>query len=340
MLIQLTDASGKQEDASGKVLFVAGFDGLVDMAGGDGDGTGDGASGDHSLKAGGIGATTTEDFRLPFDFMAGGGRFHKFNHAVVADDRRIHELDRGTLAEGGAAFLWGGAGYIVGDGGIQSKAEISLDLEGGSLGTAEANFLLDGENRVKVVGGFAFGFFQLAESFDEDKDRGPVVERFGVDAVAELEKCGVAGDEITNGDDFNDLLLGHAGIDEIIGDFDGLIFLFRSHEMDGFRAHDADNVAAAMDDDAMGGEGFRVEATDGIEANEALVVDVGDDEADFVDVGGGHGFFGGGLAFFQGDDVAHVVDADFVGETFELGEDELADFFFRAGSTGCFTNAG
>ena len=156
VLVQIADAGGEELDAGGEVLFVAGFDGLVDVAGGDGDGPGDRAAGDHALEAGGIGAAGREDFRLPLDFVFFGGGLHEGDHAVIADDRGIHELDGRAFAEGGAAFLRGGAGDVVGDGGVQAEAEVRLDLEGGCLGAAEADFLLDGEDGVEIVGGFGF----------------------------------------------------------------------------------------------------------------------------------------------------------------------------------------
>ena len=183
-------------------------------------------------------------------------------------------------------------------------------------------------------------FLEGAEGFDEQENRGAVVEGLHVHAVTEFHQRRVAGDEIADGDEFFDVLFRHAGIDEVVLDLGDLVFLVRRHDVDGLGAHDAEDILAAVDDDALGGEGFGVESADGIEADEALVVDVGDDEADLVHVGGGHGFFRGRAAFFQGDDVAHVVGADFIGEAFEFGEHEFADLFFVSRSAGGFTNAG
>ena len=170
MAIEIADAGGEEADAICEVLFVAGFDGLVDVAGGDRDRAGDRAAGDHALEAGGIGAAGAEDFRLPLDFVALGGGLHESDHAVIADHGRVHQLDGSAFAEGGAAFLGRRAGDVVGDGGIEAEAEIRLDLEGGSLGAAEANFLLDGEGGVEIVGRFGFGFFQCLIWFEINKN--------------------------------------------------------------------------------------------------------------------------------------------------------------------------
>lgn len=215
-----------------------------------------------------------------------------------------------------------------------------MDLKGGGLRAAEADFFLDGEGRVEIVGWFDFAFFEGAEGFDEHENRGAVIEGFHVDAIAEFHEWRVAGDEIADCDELNDVFFRHAGIDEIVLNLRDFIFFFGGHDVDGLGAHHAEDILATVDVDALGGEGFWIEPADGVEADEALVVDVGDDEADFIHVGGGHGFLFGGAAFFQGDDVAHVVGADFIGEALEFGDDEFADFFFVAGSAGSFTNAG
>jgi hypothetical protein len=52
------------------------------------------------------------------------------------------------------------AGDVVGDGGVQAEGEIRLDLERGGLGAAQADFLLHGENGVKIVGGLGLPLFQ------------------------------------------------------------------------------------------------------------------------------------------------------------------------------------
>jgi hypothetical protein len=106
-----------------------------------------------------------------------------------------------------------------------------------------------------------------------------------------------------------------------------LVFLVRRHDVDRLRAHHAHDVLAAVDDHALGGERLRIESADRVEADEALVIDVGDDEADLVHVGGGHDFFGGRAAFFQGDHVADVVGADVVGEASSSASTSWRIFF-------------
>lgn len=106
MLVQLADAGGEELDASGDVALVTGFDGLVDVACGDGDRACDGATCNHALQAGCVGTPCCEDFRLPLDFMVLRRVFHELHHAIIADHGRIHELDSGSFSKGSAAFFW------------------------------------------------------------------------------------------------------------------------------------------------------------------------------------------------------------------------------------------
>ena len=68
----------------------------------------------------------------------------------------------GAFAEGGAAFLRGGAGDVVGDGGVETESKVGLDFVGGDMGTAQADFFLDGESGVEVEGGLLAALFESA----------------------------------------------------------------------------------------------------------------------------------------------------------------------------------
>ena len=71
MLVEVAHTGREEFDGAGEVLFVAHLDDLVDVAGGNGDGAGDGAAGCEALQAGGIGSATCQDFRLPADLPRG-----------------------------------------------------------------------------------------------------------------------------------------------------------------------------------------------------------------------------------------------------------------------------
>ena len=337
--VDFADAGGEEEDAAFDVVFVRGLDGLMDVAGGDGDGSGYAAAGDHALEVGGIGASSGEDFVLPGDLMLVGSFFHVANHAVVADDRGVHELDGDSFSEGGALFLGGGTGGVEGDGGIETEGEVGLDELSGGGGAAKADFFLHGEDGVEVVGGLAFGFFEFAQGLDEQKDGGAVVEGFDIDGIAELHERTEAGDAVANGDVFFEFFFGEAGVDEIVAELWGFVAFIGLHDVNGLAAHDADDVSESVDDDALGGEGFGIEATEGMEADEAFVVDVIDDEADLVHVSSGHDALFGGAAFFEGDDVAHIVDGNLIGEGFDFFEHKLADGDFESWGTWGFADA-
>jgi len=58
--------------------------------------------------------------------------------------------------------------------------------------------------------------------------------------------------------------------------------------VDGLGAHYTDDVLFTMYDNALSGQGFGVEATERVKTDEAFFIDMGNDEGDFVHVGGHH----------------------------------------------------
>ena len=203
----------------------------------------------------------------------------------------------------------------------------------GYFGSSYAYFFLDSKYCVEVVG----DVFEFFEGFDEDEYGDAVVDGFGVDAVAHFDEGTFAGDDISDGYEAFDLGGFHAKVDEVVFDFGCFVAVGWFHDVDGFAAHDSDDVFFAVDYDSLCGEGFGVESAEGMEAGESVVVDVGDDECDFVHVGGDHDFFAG-FAFFEGDDVAEVVYFDVIDEAFDFFEDELTDGLFVSGSAGSFAD--
>ena len=275
---------------------------------------------------------------MPFDLLFIGGVFEVFDHAVVADGGGVHDFDAGAFAKLGDHFLRSSSGGVVGDGGVETEAEVGLDFERGGVGAAEADFFLDGENGVEVVAGFAA--FKFAECFEEDENGDAVVEGFDVDAVAHFNEVAFTGDGVTDFDEFFDGFFVHAEVDEVVGELGWLGAFLGRHDVNGFGSHDADEVFFTVDDDALAGEGLGIETAEGVEADEAFIIDVGDDEADLVHVGGGHGFLLRGLSFFESDDIADGVDADVICEfvVLELLENEVADGFFKSWRAGGFAN--
>ena len=91
-----------------------------------------------------------------------------------------------------------------------------------------------------------------------------------------------------------------------------------------------------MHNDALGCKGLGIKATERKNADEAIVVDVAHDEADFVHVSGTHDGFGAALALDESGHVANVIYGDFICERGHHLDDEVADAIFKTGSTGSF----
>ena len=92
-----------------------------------------------------------------------------------------------------------------------------------------------------------------------------------------------------------------------------------------------------MHDDPLGEQIAGVESAHRGEPDEAIRVDVGDHQADFVHVRGEHDFErvlvpGGGA--FQPDDIPGAVSPDFVAYAFQLGHDEPLNVILEAGHAG------
>ena len=74
-----------------------------------------------------------------------------------------------------------------------------------------------------------------------------------------------------------------------------------------------------------------------MEAQEALVINMGDDEADFIHVRGDHHPFAG-FTFFEGDDIAHRIYAHLIYEGRNLPQHQFAHALFEARGTRSFAD--
>jgi hypothetical protein len=82
---------------------------------------------------------------------------------------------------------------------------------------------------------------------------------------------------------------GRADVDPEVGHLRGLLALFALDEMNRLLADDAHDFALpSKEPQALTNEHLRIPSADGRDERVALVVDVGDDEPDLVDVAGEH----------------------------------------------------
>ncbi len=331
------EASGEEIDTGLHVCLVSHFDALVHVAHGDGNRTGNGATGHKLLHGAGICTTGGEELELVGDgvLLAEGGL--ELDHAAVGDEGAIVYLNGGTLAEDGALIVSAGAGGIEGDGDIEREGEIRLDGDGGGLGTTQAYLLLHGEDGIQVVVRQLLGSGNGADSLDEQEATATVVDALYVEAIAHLDEVADAGDGVADGNILLHFFLGHAEVDHVVGNGGHFGALLGSHDVDGLNTHAAGQILGAVHRHALGGEGLGVEPTEGEDANEAVVVDMANDEADFIHVGGAHDFFVAALALNHGDNIAHVVDGDGICQRGHLFDDEITDAVLKTGSPGSLT---
>ena len=183
---------------------------------------------------------------------------------------------------------------------------------------------------------------KLLHRFDRDPAGDAVVHRLGDHVIAHLDARGVDDDHIADLDLLVDLGLGHPRVDEHLADIGDLLAFFRRRDVDRLtrRVHDAGDIffrilQVRADRHAAGEEVSRVESADGVDVDEALVVDVGDQKADLVHVSREHDFLRRLLfsrCFLDRDDRAHGVDADRVEQPFDLFFDQLGYTIFTAGN--------
>ncbi len=161
-----------------------------------------------------------------------------------------------------------------------------------------------------------------AHGLDEDRAADAVVHSFGHDPLAHVgEGAHETHDLAQSIRGFG--LAGRADIDVELGEIGVLAELGSL-----FGSNDANGAVGELHPPA--GQRHGIDAANPLRAQEPLFVDVADDEADLVHVRGQHHLLALTGPLFQGDQVAHRVDADLVGQRFHFRADDLADLFLAA----------
>ncbi len=311
-----------------------GFVDGVDVTGGDGEGE----AGDSSvlaLNASGISSSSGEKFELVFDFVFDGEVFEVLDHFGVTNEGGVEDFDRGAFTEFGNAILSRNAGEIVGEGDIEGDAEVGLETASGGGCPTKSNFFLGcGDSiDVNIVG---FGGF---DGFDHDEDGTSVIHGFTGVKIAHGLEISVHCHHVADSDLCFGFVFGQSGIHEVIFKFGAGIGFGGAEHVLGFGAEHEEAVAGArfgVNDDALGGHHARVEAAKGMDAQESVVINVLDNKADFVHVGGEHQFFAASGSLFDADQVAKGIGCDFVADIFELAVNDPSDEVFLSGDSGGF----
>ena len=255
-------------------------------------GDGEQAAGDAGvghLHGAGVGARRA---RLSLDLVGDAGFFGGLDHVVeddrvdvraAADDRAAREAEATELAVIGVGVV-GRMADVDGD------ADVGVDGLGGDLRAAHADFLLRGRDGGHGGGeGLLLG--QAPEGLHADVSAGLVVERAGhADAAAQhLRAVGVHGGVADPHDRQGVGPVVHADIDPHVMTLRDALAVLGREQVHGTLAGDAEHrTLAGQDVQAAAGGDDLVVAAEELEVQVALVVDVGDDESDLVDVAGEH----------------------------------------------------
>ena len=177
-------------------------------------------------------------------------------------------------------------GRVGGVGDVDGDRDVGAELEGGGAGAEEADLLLHGgDGGHRAAGPVALG--AAAQALQRDVGAEAVVHRAGDEPLAgDRHRLGGDHHRVADPDQLRGLLaVGGADVDVHALQLDDLFALVGLEQVDRLAPGDAGHEAVlAADLDPLADEDLRVPAADRREPEEALLVDVGDDQADLVDV--------------------------------------------------------
>ena len=195
--------------------------------------------------------------------------------------------DHGTGSERVAADLFlvhpGGIGRV---GHVDCDREVGTDGEGGGPGTEQADLLLDGGDRGEPGPGLLV-LVDAAKGLEGDVGTEAVVHRARDEtATGHFHRRGFDHDRVADRDHLLGLFLVlGADVDVHLLELHDLLALLGVEQVDRQAAgHSGHLAVVAGDRDPLADEDLGIPAADRGEVEEALVVDVGDDQADLVDV--------------------------------------------------------
>ncbi len=202
-----------------------------------GDSTCNGATGGELLHSTSISTTCAEQFKLMGDFLFLSQRTHVVHHAAVNDDATVINLDSCSLAQLGALFMGSCTGGVIGNSDVQSESKVGLNFQCCCMRTAQAYFFLNGEYCVQVIIGLQLCLAHSANGLNQHVATTTVVDALDVDAVAHFYHIAPAGDGIAYCDPFFHLFLGHAQVNDVIGNGGHFAAFFGAHDVNGLYPH-------------------------------------------------------------------------------------------------------
>jgi len=233
-----------------------------------------GDAGVGKLHGAGVGGATFQHLALVRQFGFLGCSDHPAHDTRIGDHAAVFDLDRRAFAEGD--FHFAAFGRIARAGDIYGQTEVGIETEGSARNTPNADFFLRAEDEVKFVG----CVFQAAQGFDQDGTADAVVHGFGDQAATQVEERTLERGHLADFDRTG-LAVRRADINKELLESIGF-----GHIGDALAADDAGG--AARETDAHTQQRVRMDTAEGCEADKAILVNVGVDQADLVHVCGEH----------------------------------------------------
>ena len=286
-------------------------------------GGGDTGAGEVDLVGVGAGAAHV-GLHLVGDALGGGADLQQVVDLLVgdggiADDRTLAQLY-------GAGVFGTGAGIIAGEGYVHGNGHIGLHCRACPVGTTHGGLLAHGGGGVDAdLTAFFLGQLQ---GFQNNKGTAAVVHSPGREvAVEHFLMISVQMDRITLLDvlaGIGSILCADVDVQVAVLQFCLVHILVVDHGT-------VKGTGIAMDHHLMTGIGPGVDAAGLGYPQQTILLNVGDDEADLVDMGCQH-YLEGRVGVQNADDVAGVIGADLVAMGLHLGDDLLLQADLMAGN--------
>ena len=252
------------------------------------------------MDAAGVGAAGLDDIHLGVDAPLLGQDLQLGDHLGVADHGGVHDLDGGAAAQLAAAGMLG-AQLVGGHRHVHHHGVVGVDGVGRRFCPPKPQFLLSGKDKIEVIA----AVLETLHSQEEGQAGNAVVHIGRDEPVAGGIGWGVVDGGVPDADH------GPGLVGVVSADVD--IEVVQGHVLRLHRLAEADDAPdAVLEPDGGGDKVGGVEPSHLAEAEEALLLDVGDDAADGIHMGGKH--HPGAAPLLVGDEVAHGVPAAFIHE--------------------------
>lgn len=272
-------------------------------------------TGTRALQGTGVSSSARQEFELVANAVTLGNLAQMLNKWTTGQVGGIEDLNRYSLTEARDAIVRVNPRDITCNGDVEGDTDIGFETKGSCLRPTESDLLLDSSDCKDLH----LVLLEMPECFQHNEDADAIIERLAQDSRTEARKVTRESHHITQLDARSHFVRWQAKINIEIFERRGLPFLTRQ-EMNrlGCELQSTEQrlTLTRPDRDTLRNEDAGIEATDGLEAEEALIVDVADQEADLVHMRGEHDP-PISTATADADEVSHGVATEFINKWLE-----------------------